>query len=144
MGSQDEFLQTLEEWSKLYFFQTITEFFNYLKNSDLSILQAYALTHLFFKGRMKVSDLQEHLLVSPGAASQLVDRLEKLGMVERVEDPNDRRVRNVIVSAKGKHFVQEQFVMSQHWLTEIPADVSPEQMEQIATILAMLIQKTDQ
>ena len=76
MTSQTEFLETMENWAKLYFFQSLTDFFYYLKHSELSLLQAYALTHLFFKGPIKISELCEHMVVSPGAASQLVDRLE--------------------------------------------------------------------
>jgi len=70
MTSQTEFLDTVENWAKLYFFQSLTEFFNYQKHSDLSLLQAYALTYLFFKGPIKISELCEHMMVSPGAAGE--------------------------------------------------------------------------
>ena len=140
MSSQSEFLETVENWAKLYFFQSLTDFFNSLKHSDLSLLQAYALTYLFFKGPIKISELCEHMMVSPGAASQLVDRLEKLELVERIADPKDRRVRKVIVLDKGEKFVQENFAFSQSWLSEIPANISTEQEAQIATALSILMQ----
>jgi len=139
MVSQTEFLETVENWAKLYFFQSLTEFFNYLKHSELSLLQGYALTYLFFKGPLKISELCEHMMVSLGAASQMVDRLEKLEMVERIADPNDRRVRKVQVLDKGKTFVQENFAFSQTWLSEIPANISPEQEVQITTTLSILM-----
>jgi DNA-binding MarR family transcriptional regulator len=140
MTSQTEFLKTVENWAKLYFFQSLTDFFNYLKHSELSLLQGYALTHLFFKGPIKISELCEHMMVSLGAASQMVDRLEKLGMVERIADPEDRRVRKVVVLDKGKKFVQENFAFSQSWLSEIPANIYPEQEEQITATLSILMQ----
>lgn len=140
MTSQNDFIETMENWAKLYFFQSLTEFFNYLKQTELSLLQAYALAYLYFKGPIKISELCEHMMVSPGAASQLVDRLEKLEMVERIPDPNDRRVRKVQVLAKGKRFVQENFRFSQAWLTEIPADLDMEQAGQITEVLSMLMQ----
>ena len=140
MASQTEFLKTVEDWAKLYFFQSLTEFFNYLKRSDLSLLQAYALTYLFFKGPIKISELCEHMMVSPGAASQMVDRLEKLEMVERIADPKDRRVRKVIVLDKGEKFVQENFTVSQSWLNEIPTNITPEEEAQITTVLSILMQ----
>ena len=140
MTSNEEFLTTIENWAKLYFFQSLTEFFNSLKNSELSLLQAYALTYLFFKGPIKISELCEHMNVSPGAASQMVDRLEKLDMVARVADPEDRRVRKVTVLDKGEKFMQEKFVFSQSWLGEIPANISPEEIEQITTVLSILMQ----
>jgi len=142
MTSQTEFLKTVENWAKLYFFQSLTDFFNYLKHSELSILQAYALTYLFFKGPIKISELCEHMMVSPGAASQLVDRLEKLEMVARIADPKDRRVRKVLVLDKGERFVQENFAFSQSWLSEIPSNITPEQEAQIITVLSILIQSS--
>lgn len=142
MTSQNEFLETMENWAKLYFFQSLTDFFNYLKHTELSLLQAYALAHLVFKGPIKISDLCEHMMVSPAAASQLVDRLEKLDMVERIADPNDRRVRKISVLDKGEKFVQEHFEFSQGWLSEIPANIGPEQEAQITALLSMLIQSS--
>ena len=140
MASQTDFLKTAENWAKLYFFQSLTEFFNYLKHSELSLLQAYALTYLFFKGPIKISELCEHMMVSPGAASQLVDRLEKLEMVERIADPKDRRVRKVIVLDKGEKFVQDNFAFSQSWLSEIPTNITPEEETQITAVLSILMQ----
>jgi DNA-binding MarR family transcriptional regulator len=142
MTSQTDFLKTVENWAKLYFFQSLTDFFNYLKHTELSLLQAYALTYLFFKGPIKISELCEHMMVSPGAASQLVDRLEKLELVERIADPKDRRVRKVTVLDKGEKFVQEHFVFSQSWLSEIPTNITPEEEAQITVVLSILMQSS--
>ena len=144
MTSENDFLETLENWAKLYFFQSLTDFFNYLKQTDLSLLQAYALAYLFFKGPIKISELCDHMMVSPGAASQMVDRLEKLEMVSRISDPEDRRVRKIQVLKKGENFVQENFRFSQNWLTEIPADITPEQVNQITEVLSMLMKGSKQ
>jgi DNA-binding MarR family transcriptional regulator len=139
MTSEQDFLNAVENWAKFYFFQSLTNFFNYLKNSDLSLLQAYALTYIYFKGPIKISELCEHMLVSPGAASQMVDRLEKLGMVKRSPDPKDRRVRQVTVLKKGEKFMQENFRFSQSWLGEIPAQITPEEESQVIAALSILI-----
>lgn len=142
MATHSDFLKTAENWAKLYFFQSLTDFFNSLKYSELSLLQAYALTYLYFKGSIKISELCEHMNVSPGAASQMVDRLEKLEMVSRVSDPEDRRVRKVTVLDKGEKFVQEKFVFSQNWIGEIATNISPEQEAQITAFLSMLMQSS--
>lgn len=144
MIPENKFLETLENWAKLYFFQSLTDFFNYLKQTELSLLQAYALAYLYFKGPIKISDLCEHMMVSPGAGSQLVDRLEKLEMVTRISDPQDRRVRKIQVLDKGEKFVQENFRFSQNWLTEIPADITSEQTSQITDVLSMLMKGSKQ
>ena len=140
MSTQTEFLEGVGDCAKFYFFQSLTEFFNSLKQSELSLLQAYALTYLYFKGPIKITELCEHMMVSPGAASQMVDRLEKLDMVARIADSEDRRVRKVSVLEKGDKFMQENFVFSQSWLSEIPANLSPEQEIQIISALSILMQ----
>ncbi|MEJ2710910.1 MAG: MarR family transcriptional regulator [Anaerolineales bacterium] len=139
MESQTEFLKIVEQWAKLYFFQSLTEFFNYLKNSELSLLQGYALTYIYVKGPLKISELCEHMMVSPGAASQMVDRLEKLEMVKRIADPEDRRVRKVLVLDNGERFVQKNFIFSQSWLSHMPANITPDQEAQITGALSILI-----
>ena len=143
MTTQNNYIEIMENWAKLYFFQSLTDFFNYLKQTDLSLLQAYALAHLVFKGPLKMSDLCEHIQVSPAAASQLIDRLEKLEMVVRISDPMDRRVRKIDVLDKGKNFVQENFRFSQSWISEIPTDITPEQVSQITEVLSMLLQSSN-
>jgi DNA-binding MarR family transcriptional regulator len=143
MTNQEEYLEILEEWAKHYFFQSLTDFFNYLKQTELSLLQAYALAYLFFKGPIKISELCEHMMVSPGAASQLVDRLEKFDLVSRIPDPEDRRVRKIQVLEKGETFVKENFRFSQSWISEIPAGINAEQFSQIAEVLSMLMQRSN-
>jgi DNA-binding MarR family transcriptional regulator len=82
------------------------------------------------------------MMVSPGAASQLVDRLEKLELVERIADPKDRRVRKVIVLDKGEKFVQENFQFSKSWLSEIPTNITPEEEAQITVVLYILMKSS--
>ena len=138
MSSQNDFLNVMESWASIYLFNSLTEFFNYLKLSDLSMLQAYALTFIFYKGSSKISDLCEHMMVSPAAASQMVDRLERQNLVERTAEPGDRRVRNVVLSDQGENFVKQSIEARQSWVKEIPAKLSEEQLDQISTALQLL------
>ena len=138
MSSQNDFLNVMESWASIYLFHSLTEFFNYLKLSDISMLQAYAMTFIFYKGSSRISDLCEHMLVSPAAASQMVDRLEKQNLVERTAEPGDRRVRNVVLSDQGENFVKQSIEARQSWVKEIPAKLSEEQLDQISTALQLL------
>ncbi len=138
MSSQNDFLNVMESWASIYLFHSLTEFFNYLKLSDISMLQAYAMTFIFYKGSSKISDLCEHMMVSPAAASQMVDRLEKQNLVERTAEPGDRRIRNVVLSDQGENFVKQSIEARQSWVKEIPAKLSEEQLDQISTALQLL------
>jgi DNA-binding MarR family transcriptional regulator len=139
MSSQDNFLKAMENWANIYLFQSFTEFFDYLKRSDLSMHQAYVLTFIFYNGPCKISDLCEHMTVSAAAASQMVDRLEKQNYVKRASEPGDRRVRNVVLSATGEKIVRQSIEARQRWIIEIPTELSREQQDQIAAALEVLV-----
>ncbi|MBI9047087.1 MAG: MarR family transcriptional regulator [Anaerolineaceae bacterium] len=139
MDSQKTLLNTMEKWAGLYLFRSINEFFNYLKMTDLSMLQAHTLTYIFYKSSCKTSDLGDHLLVSPPAVSQMVDRLEKRKLVERLSVPGDRRVRQLILTEKGVQLVKESIAARQHWMQDIPDELSEEEQGKIIEALDLLI-----
>ena len=139
MSAKDNFQNTLENWVSVYLYRSLTEFFNYLKVTGLSMQQAYALTYIYYNGPSKISELCEHMMVSAPATSQMVDRLEKQNLVERIAQPGDRRVRNVVLSGEGKKFVQESIEARQSWVKEIPPSLTDAQIDQISDALELLI-----
>jgi DNA-binding MarR family transcriptional regulator len=69
---------------------------------DLSMSQVRAILALSQDGSMPVGVLAERLGVGISAASQLVERLVQHHLVERQEDPRDRRRMLVQLSAHGQ------------------------------------------
>ncbi|RIA35384.1 DNA-binding MarR family transcriptional regulator [Hephaestia caeni] len=53
-------------------------------------------------GAMLVGALAGRLLLRPHSTTELVNRLEKLGLVERHHAPDDRRKVHVAISAQGR------------------------------------------
>ena len=53
-------------------------------------------------GGMMLSDIGQRLLVSCGNITGLVDRLEEAGLVERSDDPQDRRVVLAALTERGR------------------------------------------
>ena len=80
-----------------------------IEESGLSMTQCKALLELGGLGQagepLQVSDLAEHFGVSVPSMSRAVDALVKKKLVTRLEDPSDRRVRRVAITAKGKQLV---------------------------------------
>ena len=139
MSAKDHFQNTLENWVSVYLYRSLTEFFNYLKVTGISMQQAYALTYIYYNGPSKISELCEHMMVSAPATSQMVDRLEKQNLVERIAQPGDRRVRNVMLSEEGEKIVQESIEARQSWIKEIPPSLTDAQIDQISDALDLLI-----
>ena len=138
MSSQNIFLRAMENWTNLYLARSLSEYFYYLKTTAVSMHQAYTLTYIYYNGPSKISDICEHMMVSAAAASQMVNRLEKQNLVQRMAEPEDRRVRNVVLSDKGDLFVRRSIAARQNWIKEIPRELDEEQMDQISAALQLL------
>src|ERR1043166_8526148 len=80
-----------------------------IEESGLSMTQCKALLELGGLGggaeTWQVGDLAEVFGVSVPAMSRAVDALVKKELATRVEDPDDRRARQVKITAKGKDLV---------------------------------------
>lgn len=59
---------------------------------DLTPSQARALRIVCLRDAVRVSDLAEALRIVPRSATEVADDLERRGLVERAQDPRDRRV----------------------------------------------------
>jgi len=139
MSSQEKFQKTMENWANLYLFRSLSDYFDFLKTAGISLQQAYALTYIYYHSPSKISEICAHMLVTAAAASQMVDRLEKQDMVGRIADPEDRRVRNVVLTAEGKNIVEKSIKARQSWIREIPVGLRDDQLDEITAALQMLI-----
>ena len=138
MSSQNHFYEAMENWVNIYLFRSLSKYFDYLKTTGISMQQAYALTYIHYNSPSKITEICEHMMVSPAAASQMVDRLEKQDLVERTAKPGDRRVRNVMLTKQGESFVKQSIAARQNWVREIPPDLSEELLDQISAALQLL------
>jgi DNA-binding MarR family transcriptional regulator len=73
-------------------------------------LQTYdALLHVFEAGRsgIRMSDLARKVVLTKSGLTARVDRLEELGMLRRVPDPDDRRATRVLLTDEGAETLHE-------------------------------------
>jgi DNA-binding MarR family transcriptional regulator len=71
--------------------------------ASMEVLVNVAMTD---EGRMRMGELADTLLLSPGGATRLVARLEQAGYVERVVPPDDRRATYAVVTVKGHELLE--------------------------------------
>jgi DNA-binding MarR family transcriptional regulator len=67
---------------------------------DLSVAQVRAL--YFLREPLSMRELADHLVLDPSNLTALVDRLEELGFVERTADADDRRVKRLVLTTRGR------------------------------------------
>lgn len=76
-----------------------------LNRSNLSYPQFFLLTYLSSEESLTMTDIAKKMGHSTAAATGLVDRIEKLGYVERAHASDDRRKIMVRITAKGLKIV---------------------------------------
>lgn len=77
-----------------------------LGEAGLTMAQLVAMHALAHAGAHSVSAIAATLRLSPAATSHLVDRLVQAGLVERHEDPDDRRAKRVAITPAGSTLVE--------------------------------------
>jgi DNA-binding MarR family transcriptional regulator len=114
------------------------DFVQFSRQSGLSLTQLSTLMHLHHQGACDVSGIGVHLGVTSAAASQMIDRLVGLGYLERSEDPLDRRVKQITVTAKGRRLIQDAIAARGRWMEELTTALDPDQQELVIAALTLL------
>ncbi|MFJ7664666.1 MarR family winged helix-turn-helix transcriptional regulator [Lysinibacillus sp. NPDC097162] len=96
-------------------------FVNLLSEGEtLSQNQLILLLQLKINGGMKATEIADFFSVTPGAVTSMCDKLEKLNLLQRVRENEDRRVVNMILTNDGETKVHEIFLkFPQEKLAEI-------------------------
>lgn len=118
--------------------RSMHDFVQFSKDSGLSMAQLNTLFRLYHAGRCGVSEIGEHLGVTNAAASQMVERLVQLGFLERTEDPNDRRAKQLNLTTKGQQLILESIEARRHWMEDLTQALSPQEQEGIIQALVTL------
>jgi DNA-binding MarR family transcriptional regulator len=84
------------------------------------------------KGRdCLLGEIGELLMVSPANITGLVEGLVKKGLVNRMEDPGDRRKRLTELTPRGIAFMETIIPASAGFMQEVFASVTPEDRQQL-------------
>jgi DNA-binding MarR family transcriptional regulator len=116
----------------------------YVRASGLSMPQFSILMRLNYRGGCGISNISEHMDISTAAASQLVDKLVQASLLERTEDPHDRRAKQVTLSPKGRQFIAQGIEERYRWVDEMAPKLSLEEQAQIADALNVMIRAAEE
>ena len=138
MTRTTEFTQVLRKWSETIMRYRIHDLIRFSKGTGLSMPQVSALFHLHHANECGVSNIGEYLGVTNAAASQMIERLVQSGLVERTEDPGDRRVKQLKLTEKGDSLVQEGIELRRRWIEDLADALTIEEQEAIIAALSLL------
>ena len=87
---------------------------------------------------LRMSALSRYLMVTGGNVTGLTDQLVAEGLVERVDDPEDRRSCRVVLTARGRVDFARMAEEHEQWLRELFDGIAPEAKEQLYDRLGAL------
>ncbi len=144
MQQVDPFVVTLQRWMEVSMHRSIRHFLCYARENGLSMSQLGALFHIHRSGSSGITDLGDDLGVTSSAASQMLERLVKQGMILRSEDPSDRRVKQVSLAHKGLEVLRGSIRAHQGWLVDLSETLSASEKEAAIAALNTLIDRANQ
>ncbi|MCF6138139.1 MarR family winged helix-turn-helix transcriptional regulator [Pseudalkalibacillus berkeleyi] len=111
--------------------------------NDFSITppQFVALQWLFEQDEMTIGDLSNKMYLAYSTTTDLIDRMEKNGLVKRIRDPNDRRVVRIQKLDKGYEIIEEVIKRRQNYLKELTDSFSADEIENLHQSLHLLYDK---
>ena len=98
--------------------------------SDFGVLEV-----LLHKGPLPVNMIGPIVDLTPGSISTAVDRLFAKGLVSRVESTQDRRVRIVALSARGKDLIASAFRKHSGQMRKVFSELSPDELRGLEAAL---------
>jgi DNA-binding MarR family transcriptional regulator len=87
---------------------------------------------------LKMRELSRLLMVTGGNVTGLVDRLAQEGLIERRDDPRDRRAYYVTLTAQGRAQFQVMAREHEQWVTELFQGLEEQEMTQLWALLGQL------
>jgi len=102
---------------------------------DLNLSQASMIGYIAENGPMNQTQLAAALVLGRAATGSVVDQLEKRGLLQRVPDPDDRRVWLVKNTVAGAEAAVEIVSIDEQLRKRMRAGITREERQQLADLL---------
>jgi DNA-binding MarR family transcriptional regulator len=93
--------QLIMYWTNMLWWISMRPLFHQMTETDLSFPEMIILRNLQ-RGSLKVAEVANCIFVTQSAASRAVDRLVRDGFVDRHENPEDRRQKQLTLTKPGE------------------------------------------
>ena len=144
MTSTPQLIQTIRQFMDFAMHHTMRERAHFAKATGLSMPQFGILMQLHYRHNCGVSDLSERFDITSAAASQLVDKLVQGGLIQREEDPNDRRAKLLNLTDKGSQLIQQGLEGRYRWVDQVAGKLTAEEREKVSEALKIMTQAAEE
>ena len=107
-------------------------------NLELTVEQWSVLVHLWKEDGVSQQELCRKTARDKPSITRLVDNMEKLGLVERAGNPQDRRVNKVVLTPAGKALKDSTMQLAHQTLLDGLEGVSAEDVEVTRRVLTQV------
>ena len=94
-----------------------------------------------YRDGLKMNELSRLLMVTGGNVTAIVDQLEKEGLVERLDEPADRRAFRIRLTRRGAKSFAEMARQHEEWVVELLSGLSHRERDELLKLLAKLKQR---
>jgi len=91
-----------------------------------------------YRDGLKMNELSRLLMVTGGNVTAIVDQLEKEGLVERLDEPDDRRAFRIRLTRRGEKSFAEMAREHEEWVVELLSGLSRREQDELLKLLAKL------
>src|SRR5512136_766718 len=138
MSSTQALTEVVREWSEVFMHRSMRDFRRFMDETGLSFSQISILMRLLHGGNAGVSEIGDQLGVTNAAASQAVERLVQMDLIERTEDPIDRRAKKLALTPEGHRLIEQGIEIRSQWVEGLTDALTPEQQSMIISALTLL------
>lgn len=141
MSEDDLFLIALRDWIETSTHRSIHDFHRHNRESALSLSQIGTLFRLYHHGSSPINDIADHLGVTMAAVSQLLNPLIDLDLIVRSTHPDDRRVKLINLTEKGKATVEVSIRSRTAWVDELADQFTPQEKDTVLPAIEIMYQR---
>jgi DNA-binding MarR family transcriptional regulator len=141
MSENEAALDSVQEWTRMFFRNSMHHFMASAKSQGLSIPQIGALFQIHKQSKTGISHLSGELGVTSAAASQMLDKLVQLGLVARTEDERDRRAKRIALTEKGREALKASVDARQEWIALVFARLNDQEKLKVCEAFALMVEK---
>lgn len=109
-----------------------------LSNYTITPPQFVALQWLHESGDMTIGDLSNKMYLAFSTTTDLVDRMEKNELVQRIRDEQDRRVVRIHLLSEGERIIQEVIEKRQNYLRDLLESFDTDEAQDLLQLLQKL------
>ena len=114
----------------------ITKFYNRrLRPFGITYNHLFILTCLWEQDGVHVKDLAQQLCLDSSSLTGHLDRLERIALVVRQDDPDDRRAVRVFLTGKARHLKDQLEPIGQELKETLQRGVPPERIQALTAAL---------